>query len=296
MQKYKLTKYLYKLNFEKKNIYKKKILNLIGGSHEIRICDSHESHELSMQESCKTSSCVLTFVIDDERIGFQSYFYVMSNIWMLVLNVDDDSLLSILIDLANNKSTLDEIKSSTAWPFQKLMQIYFCITKFFNCSKMVLDDKATFHINCDGDIEYAALIYRIFANKDSIYSSFDFTNTYDKYALDKQLIHESTVKDWIDAFNICKTAHAQCATIDDALAYLFIADSKSTMKSVVMRLNDESIDCKIKQKISVVLDCMTKHHVDECKKNIFIGAITRIDVYSRSMVSTNIKCTFCPKK
>lgn len=297
MQKYKLMKYLYKMNFEKKNIYKTKIANLIGGSHEIRICDSYDS---MTQEGCTTSECILTFVIGDDQIRFKSKFFIVSNTWMLILNVDDGSLLSIIIDLTNNESTLDEIKSSSKWPFQKLMQIYFCITKFFNCNKMILDDKATFHINCDGDIEYKALIYRIFTNKDSIYSSFEFTNahstyTQDKYASDKQLIYESTVADWTNAFESCRTTHVQQTIIDDALAYLSSIDTESTMRSVITRLSDKSVDCKTKQHVSLILDCMTNHHVDECKKNRFVGAITRIDTFSRSMISTDIKCMFCPK-
>lgn len=192
--------------------YKNKYLHLkkLIGGNEVKITDFCEGGkdilELTSGSSIKVeyNSIAINFDISVNIPGDKIIFNSKEK------NNKGEHVLEILFkNFDNLVAKLQYIRTSETYGFANLLNIFLCIAKYFGAKKIILDDDAKFY-NSLGD-SYYAFLYRAFQNKHSIYIN-DTTNlrpkfttsyTSDDYNKDINLLHTSTVSNWLPYINYC---------------------------------------------------------------------------------------------
>ena len=194
--------------------------------------------------------------------------------------IGGNPLLNITLNKKDNYSKLNFIRTDkgSQFTFDLLMNIYMCVTQYFNYPKMIIEDDALF--TTTEEITYRALIFRVFDNKDSLYykEPFIFRPTkslkpqdqylYDgdytdaTYQRDKSLLHNSHIGDFIEYYKMLSqlikedSASKQQKTpislqqIEGILQSLEKFGPEKFTRDYIRRLQDDRIEKKEKEIIN----------------------------------------------
>ncbi len=228
-----------------------------------------------------------------------------------VETINGSPLLTIIFYKGERYSKLNFIRANKPiFTFDLLFSIYACVTRYFNYPRMMLEDDALF-VSTD-NIQYRALIYRIFMGKDSIYygGELNFRPTKqsdyyyfkgepyndDSYQIDKMLLATSTISDFVLYFtelirivdgdyqfkrqtNRSLTPPYILEQIDKLLISLHRFGIVRTSREYIERMQDTSISIDEKENIKIFIDKLmpteltTKHYNDQIKALILSNSL-----------------------
>ncbi len=335
----------YKLKYLK---YKNKYLELkkqFGGvNFESNFCSSEDKIEID------------SLNIGD-RIKFQfpatEFFYETDFEFKIVNNAGDiplsdkitlksviekspnQSVLEIVLNKKERYSKLNFIRTiKPTYTLDRLISIFGCVTEYFKYPKMILEDDAIFYIS--SELSYRALFYRIFTNKDSIYygGKLDFkpskkdneyyfrdeTYTNDKYLVDKRLLYESYIYDFIcfyqKVYKIIFNDYQERKIINTRITLPIVLDEINKIieslknfgiyqktTDYVKQLENDVIDIDTKKIINKFMEKLipSKLQIRACNdameklilSNPLYSAILRIYKAHQYMMSDKVKCTLC---
>jgi hypothetical protein len=332
-------------NYYKKYLkYKNKYLKLqtqIGGSnYDSNFCSEIDKIDLNILKigdkinftfpsHAEITNFGFTVVSNPGDINLSEEIRLNSDL----LTFNKGPLLSITFNKKENYSKLNFIRTldETIYKFDLLFSIYGCVTKYFNYPKMKLEDDAMFETN---NVNYRALIFRVFTNKDSLYyrEPFNFRPTKSsnkedeylfndgdytdaKYIVDKSLLYNSIIGDFIIYFRLkyklisADTEHAKTKPyileqIEKILKSLNDFGPTEYTRDYILRLQDKTIKQGEREIIRDFIDKLFPYkfnNVDLQKEmntfysaNPLYKAASRIHRSHRDMISSNIICSLCP--
>jgi len=161
------------------------------------------------------------FIVSEEYEDNFKYVELKSTITnfrpLLIIHLYIDENYTHLSRITTNHQSEENEKIT----FDKLMNIYKCVSSYFGFEMMTLVDASMFQTTFENkNINFDALTYRIFTNKNSIYEKFEFKpnvnfdtiynkhlkyfkNSYTEndYNEDKKLLYNSKIRDFYDYFN-----------------------------------------------------------------------------------------------
>jgi hypothetical protein len=285
---------LYKKN--KFNYSKLKIIQ-IGG---VNLCVDDKSLLLA-----KNIGDIITF--DYKGSTFTFIVKEKSNQFIKIVSAIEylsKPILEISYDITDNshiKGKLNFIRNSDVIDFKSRIDIFLCVSKYLKAHQIELDEDAKFYDD-KNENAYAALIYRVFQKKESIYiySQTGFTPkftpeyTNDIYLSDIQALSESTFNMWMPFF--------EAAFIVSSYYIKFAAEVRSKIpeygtKPLITYLNYLKENNKY-ELINCLLGSMLRRDIIKKVSDIgnFIPLFRKpFDIYTvcKVLVSTNYKCTVC---
>ena len=219
---------------------------------------------------------------------------------ILLICTDYGIELKICIYKNNNIGKLNFVRTTQEYNLNELRHIFTCVARYFNCTELILEDDALFTSQLTNQ-QYRALIYRIFENKDSLYfgGEFEFifkqkeNYTLENYGIDKQLIHDSNVIDWISAYTqflgSIKPSNVILLNEVDKILILLNQYKDSKMRDVIKMISTTA-DSNIAKTIKKIID--TTIQVVPFDNNLF-QACRRIFKSHEELSSTKVFCKFC---
>lgn len=334
------------MNLNKKYLkYKNKYLSLKykmngGKEHKLNLCI--EDDKLSI-DSMHIGD-VIEFMFEESSIETKLKFYVKNSpgetnltdkvlIESIIRNTTGEPILQILLNKKDLYTKLYFVRTRKPdYTLMKLIHIYACVTKYFNFTKMILEDDANFTFE---DVTYVALFYRIFTGKDSLYNEkiyefkphenddFYFQGekyTNEKYLIDKQLLYNSKLSNYNEFYDkvkdIINVYYKYKLTLKPDLSKPYILEQiDDIQKSInsfglgnytrdyVQRLNSPEISAKERKIIKIFMEKLMFYKgltgiYEEHMKNLYMfnplySALQRIYKSHQFLESINVKCVFC---
>lgn len=325
--------------------YKNKYLSLkykMNGGREHRLNFCLEDEKINI-DSLHVGE-IIEFMFEESGVKTNFKFYVKNSpgetdltdkvlIESMIKNITGEPILQILLNKKDSYTKLYFVRTlKPNYTLMKLIHIYACVTKYFNFTKMILEDSANFTFE---DVTYVALFYRIFTGKDSLYNEkiyefkphenddFYFKDekyTDEKYLIDKQLLYNSKLSDYNEFYDkvkdIINENYKYKLTFKPDLSKPYILEQiDDIQKSInnfgldnytrdyVERLNNGEISVKERKIIKIFMEKLMFYKgltgiYEENMKNIYMfnplyAALQRIYKSHQFLESTNVKCVFC---